>query len=118
MTKLATAYDQARGKSAQAPILEVYRIFVLQQQKSRFWRDARQQVFVGLSLDQFRARLSRALEETADTYPSRSGRQLRLLPPLDPRDAIFLYQPFETRFGFVGRIEFAPAGTELTRTLL
>jgi hypothetical protein len=118
MTKLASAYDQARGKSAQAPILEVYRVFVLQQQKSRFWRDARQQAFVGLSLDQFRARLSRALEETADTYSSRSGRQLRLLPPLDPQDAIFLYQPFEARFGFVGRIEFASTGPEQARNLL
>ena len=118
MTKLASAYDQARGKSAQVPILEVYRVLVLQLQKSRFWRDARQQAFVGLSLDQFRARLSRALEESADTYSSRSGRQLRLLPPLDPQDAIFLYQPFEARFGFVGRIEFVSTGPEQARVLL
>jgi hypothetical protein len=62
-----------------------------------------------MSMDQFRARLSRALEKTAITTPD--GRELRLLPPIDPKHAVFLYQPAEGRFGFVGRIEFVSTKT-------
>jgi hypothetical protein len=35
------------------------------------------------------------------------GRELRLIPPIEPSDSIYLYQPSERRFGYVGRIEFA-----------
>jgi hypothetical protein len=62
-----------------------------------------------MSMDQFRARLSRALEKAAITTPD--GRELRLLPPIDPKHAVFLYQPAEERFGFVGRIEFVSTKT-------
>jgi hypothetical protein len=107
---LADAYDGCRvGKSSQAPILDVYRQLVLRQQKPNFWRDARSDAFVGMSMDQFRARLSRALEKAAIT--ASDGRELRLLPPLDPKHAVFLYQPAEGRFGFVGRIEFVSTKT-------
>ena len=57
-----------------------------------------------LSADQFRARLSASLESGVRSAPD--GRELRLLPPIDPKDAMFIYQPAERRFGFVGRIEF------------
>jgi hypothetical protein len=107
---LADAYDGCReGKSSQAPILEVYRQLVFRQQKPNFWRDARSDAFVGMSMDQFRARLSRALEKAAIT--TSDGRELRLLPPIDPKHAVFLYQPAEGRFGFVGRIEFVSIKT-------
>jgi hypothetical protein len=107
---LADAYDECReSKSSQVPILEVYRQLVFRQQKPNFWRDARSDAFVGMSMDQFRARLSRALEKAAITTPD--GRELRLLPPIDPKHAVFLYQPAEERFGFVGRIEFVSTKT-------
>jgi hypothetical protein len=104
--KLGEAYDQVRSGSTQVPILDVYRSYVLSLQKPKFWQDAREGAFVSLSIDQFRARLSRALEEIAAGSPSGRGQDLRLLPPLDPKDALFVYQPSESRFGFVGRIEF------------
>ena len=104
---LAAAYDaDVDGRVKQRAILEVYRAFVIRSQSPRFWRDARPELFIPLSADQFRARLSRALEASATTAPD--GRELRLLPPLNPKDAMFLYLPSEDRFGYVGRIEFLP----------
>lgn len=91
------------SKGGQSPILDTYRWFVIQSQSSRFWRDAKTSLFSSLSTDQFRARLSKTLE---DSTRGPGGHELRLLPPLDPKDALFLYQPSERRFGYVGRIEF------------
>jgi hypothetical protein len=107
MHSLADAYDELHdGKSSQLPILKVYRQLVLRQQKPHFWKDARTDSFVGMSIDQFRARLSRALMRNETTVGG--NRELRLLPPIDPKNAVYLYQPAEGRFGFVGRIEFVP----------
>jgi hypothetical protein len=104
MQQLQSAYDSAGAGSAQVPIYDVYRNLVIQQQSSRFWRDAATALFVPMSIDQFRARFSRMLEAGVGT--TKDGRELRLYPPLNPKDAVFLYQPLERRFGFVGRIEF------------
>ena len=104
---LSIAYDELTTSTGQVPIFEVYRAFVTRAQNPRFWRDARASGFRGISLDQFRARLSRMLEEGAARAPD--GRELRFLPPLDPKDGIFIYQPSERRFGFVGRLEFVYA---------
>lgn len=102
---IADAYDETRGATSQASILAVYRAFVVRQQKARFWRDARQDAFVGLSIDQFRARLTATLE--AGMIRIGDGRELRLIPPIETSDSIYLYLPSERRFGYVGRIEFA-----------
>lgn len=106
-SRLAAAYDQARAGSRQVPILDLYRHYVVGLQKPRFWKNAVAKDFVGLSMDQFRAQLSKCLEQgriqTAD------GRELRLSPPIEPKDGIFVYQPSERRFGFVGYIEFVGA---------
>src|SRR6185437_1086843 len=100
MTSLMKAYDAVHGESMQVPIRRLYKQLVLDQQRPGFWDNARTDVFVGMSLEQFRARISRML---ADGMTSGScGRELRLIPPLDPKDGIFLYQPAERRFGFVG----------------
>jgi hypothetical protein len=105
IAQLAQAYDQASGsKGGEIPILHVYRALVILLQPARFWRDARRVGFLELTNEQFRARVSAALEANATTTPD--GRELRLLPPIDPKDSLFLYQPAEHRFGFVGRIEF------------
>ncbi len=101
---LAAAYDGIEAKSPQVPIYELYRAVVTRMQGARFWRDARSEAFKGMTMDQFRARLSRMLEDGVTAPPD--GRELRLLPPLDPKDGIFVYQPSERRFGFVGRVEF------------
>ena len=105
LAKLAAGYDSvASTESVQVPILDVYRQLVIQSQSSRFWRDADTSSFTPLTIHQFRARVSRILQEgvTATT----DGRELRLFPPLNPKDAVFVYQPAERRFGYVGRIEF------------
>src|SRR5207249_10994073 len=107
---LADAYDDVGGRGAkQVPILDVYRSLVILSQTSRFWRDARGSNFSGLSADQFRARLSKTLEAGITRAPD--GRELRLLPPLNPRDALFIFQPSEGRFGYVGRLEFVHVGS-------
>lgn len=106
MRGLATAYDATRAGSSQLPIFDLYRGFVVHSQGTRFWRDARTDAFAGLSADQFRARLTAALE--ADVTSTPDGREIRLLPPLNPKDGLFMYQPSESRYGFVGRVEFVP----------
>ncbi|HEX8441419.1 hypothetical protein [Archangium sp.] len=108
MEELAAAYDEIAGpQPAQVPILELYKSLVIRSQSSRFWKDARETNFVPLSQDQFRARLSEALER--DATETRDGRGIRLAPPLNTKDALFVYQPAEGRFGYVGRVDFIRA---------
>jgi hypothetical protein len=114
MQSLLAAYRVAtQSGSVQAPIFDVYRYFVIQSQAQKFWRDAKSSLFTSVTLDQFRARLSRSLEGEGGRI---ANFQLRLFPPIDPKDALFLYQPSERRFGYVGRIEFVPV--EAQRGLL
>jgi hypothetical protein len=100
---LANAFDVVSKPGAQAPILEVYRQLVINSQSSRFWKDARGEGFIPLSIEQFRARFSGTL---GSANKLSDGRSLRLVPPLDARDGIFIWQPAENRFGYVGRIQF------------
>jgi len=103
--ELVSAYDEvSNGRGGQQKMLDVYRVFVIRSQSKRFWGDAHAGAFTPIGLDQFRARMTRALGAGATTAPD--GRELRLLPPLDPKDALFIHQPSEGRFAFVGRIEF------------
>ena len=104
LEQLRRSHAALRPEGGQIPILDLYGRFVVDSQSQRFWRDAVADRFVGLSVDQFRARLSRMLEDGATV--ARDGSELRLLPPLDPKDALFVFQPGESRFGYVGRIEF------------
>ncbi|WP_432769013.1 MAG: hypothetical protein HEQ22_16940 [Sphingopyxis sp.] len=104
LEQLRRSHVALRPEGGQIPILELYGRFVIDIQTQRFWKDARADRFIGLSLDQFRARLSRMLEDGATV--ARDGSEFRMLPPLDPKDALFVYQPGESRFGYVGRIEF------------
>ena len=103
MESVLRAYESVGSGGGQAPILEVYRALVIQSQSPRFWRNAKPNLFNALTIEQFRARLSKSLESGV---VSAGGRELRLFPALDPKDAIFMYQPAERRFGYVGRIEF------------
>ena len=103
LEQLVVAYDEcSRCAGGAVPVLDVYRALVVKNQPAAFWRDARKELFRPLTIDQFRARLSRCLD--AD-IPSTVGRELRLFPPLEPRDALFVYQPAEARFGYIGRLE-------------
>lgn len=104
LEQLRRSHAALRPDGGQIPILELYVRFVMDSQSQRFWKDASADRFVGVSVDQFRARLSKMLEDGATV--ARDGSQLRMLPPLDPKDALFVYQPGEARFGYVGRIEF------------
>jgi hypothetical protein len=111
ITELVGAYDElSNGRGGQQKMLDVYRVLVIRSQSTRFWRDAHASAFTPLGVDQFRARMARALAAGATTAPD--GRQLRLLPPLDPKDALFMHQPAEGRFAFVGRIEFVGGDTQ------
>lgn len=101
---MAAAYDAVVPTGGQAAIFDVYKSAVIQGQPSKYWRDARASGFKGMSLDQFRARLTRCLR--AGRQQDSRGRSLRLFPALNPADAVFVFQPSEQRFGWVGRIEF------------
>jgi hypothetical protein len=103
LAKLASVYDRLAANGSQVPILDLYKELVIQSQSTRFWRNAAAHSFVPLSMSQFRARFSRMLDAPTLTV---DGRALRLLPALNPKEAVFLYQPSERRFGYVGRIEF------------
>ncbi len=105
LAELAAAYDSVASRGQlQAQIFDVYQALVIRGQGGRFWRDARSSDFEGMTAEQFRARLSQILGEGGAKSPD--GRSLRLLPPLNASDGLYLYQPAEARFGFVGRIEF------------
>jgi hypothetical protein len=107
LEQLSQAYDDVKSASAQKEIYDVYRELVIRSQPPKLWRDARTDYFTGLTVDQFRARLAETLVAQAITL--NDGRMLRLLPPLNPKDGLFLFQPAESRFGFVGRLEFTRA---------
>lgn len=104
LEQLRRSHAALRPEGGQVPILDLYGRFVMDSQSPRFWRDARSDRFAGISIDQFRARLARMLDDGATV--ARDGSELRLLPPLDPKNALFIHQPAEGRFGYVGRIEF------------
>lgn len=102
LQSIANAIDVVAAPDAGAPIWQVYRQLVIDAQTSRFWRDAKAESFVPMSLEQFRARLSKSLEAESGLQ---DGRLLRLSPPLNPSDGIFLWQAAERRFGYVGRLQ-------------
>lgn len=105
--RLETACLACGEAGTQIAIWDAYARMVVDLQPQRFWREAVRERFVPLSPDQFRAQLAAILEAGATITPS--NRELVLLPPLDPKDALFVYLPAEKRFAFVGRILFAPA---------
>jgi hypothetical protein len=108
MAKLVVVYDRVvANKSNQVAMLDVYKEFVIQTQSARFWQDATSPTFTPFTIDQFRAQFSKMLE--CGVTSATDGRLLRLFPPLNPKEAVFLYQPSEKRFGFVGRMEFTTA---------
>jgi hypothetical protein len=113
MRDLAAIYDSTRHGCVQLPVFDLYRGLVVNSQPARFWRDARAEGFRGLSADQFRARLTATLEAGVTSAPD--GREIRFLPPLDAKDGLFMYQPAESRYGFVGRIEFVANGRSESR---
>jgi len=105
MATVASAYDALTLRGAlQTPIFDIYRESIVQMQDPRFWKDVTTVPFRPLGVDQFRARLSESLERGFRTAPN--GREIRLLPPLDTKDGLFMYLPAEQRFGYIGRIEF------------
>jgi hypothetical protein len=106
LEQLGTAYDTIKRAEPTVAIATLYKQAVYATQSKRFWLDARPEHFVSLTRDQFRARLTACLD--AGCQELRDGRQLRLLPPIDPKDALFMYQPAERRFAFVGRVSFVP----------
>jgi hypothetical protein len=101
---MSAAFDAATRGGGQTPVLSVYKNMVIDAQGPKFWRDARASAFRGMSVDQFRARLTRCL--LSGRQQDSRGRSLRLFPALNPADAIFVFQPAEQRFGWVGRVEF------------
>jgi hypothetical protein len=104
---LARAFDSAKASSARVSVFDAYRALVLQMQKPKFWRNAVAVDFTPLTLDQFRARLSATLEQLP--LSTRDGREVRLAPPLDAKDGLFVFLPQEQRFAYVGQIEFVGA---------
>lgn len=101
---VAQAIDAVSG-SGSATIGQVYRQLVIDGQSPRFWRDAKAESFAPLTIEQLRARFSRMLEANT-ALPD--GRVLRLSPPLDASEGVFLWQPAERRFAYVGRLQLVP----------
>jgi hypothetical protein len=102
---LFAAHQDAKRSATQVPVQDVYRSYVIRSQRAEFWKNAVHARFFEVTIEQFRARLSRTLE--AGKVKTKEGAELRLYPPLDPKDGLFLYNPVDRRLGFIGRIEFA-----------
>jgi hypothetical protein len=108
LEELAVAHDTcANDPSDQVEIFKVYRALVIGAQPEKLWRDAAGTHFVPFTIDQFRARLATLLE--VGPLRTKKGKELRIFPPLQPRDAIFVYQAAQQRFGYIGRIAFFEA---------
>lgn len=99
---IARAIDGVAKPGSGASMAQVYRQLVIDMQPAKWWRDARAETFSSLSLEQLRARFSRVLASTARL---KDGRRLALTPPIDTKDGIFLFQPAEHRFAYVGRLQ-------------
>lgn len=105
MKTVLTAYGKlSTAEQTQIAIHDLYQQIVIDMQTPRFWRDASASSFTPFSVDRFRATFSRMLEAGVTGTPD--GCELKLIPPLNPKDGVFIYQPAERRFGFVGRVEF------------
>lgn len=109
LDELASAYDEARRGSPLVPIFDVYKHLIARAQRPQFWRNASPHAFTAISADQFRARLACVLElaESSTT----DGRTLRTTAPIDPKEGLFVYQPTEHRFAFIGHLEFEAVRT-------
>lgn len=101
---LYAAYQDARKNSDQVPIFELYQALVIRAQRPGYWRNATSARFSGLTIEQFRARLTVALKSGA--LKTRSNNEIRLFPPLDPRDGLFFFNPLDERLQFLGRVAF------------
>jgi len=107
---LAIAYDASVSKleSKEAPIRSVYQEMVIGLQRPSFWNDATSARYVELTASQFKARLTACLE--IGLTKATDGRCLQFMPPIDVEDAIFIYQPTEKRFAYIGRIAYQAQG--------
>jgi hypothetical protein len=90
-------------------IWDIYRDMVMNRQPRKLWRDATAKTFRPFTELEFRARLTGLLKANMTAI---SGQQLRLLPPITKDDSMYIYQPVETRFCHVGRIEFLDDSTK------
>jgi hypothetical protein len=77
-------------------------------QSSSFWKAGRARLFRPFDEQQYRGAITDLM--ISNTLRSRDGREMRLLPPIKAEDGIYVYQPAEDRFGYVGRIEFNKRG--------
>jgi hypothetical protein len=106
--QLLEAYRHASTTDSSAvSILSVYRSLVVSVQTPAFWKNADKDRFTSVTIEQFRAQLT-ALLNNPSLFPF-EGLQLRLYPPLKPEDGLYMYLPAESRFAFVGRLEFSSA---------
>lgn len=109
LSGLARAIDTVAKPGEAASLARVYRELVIDAQPARFWRDARAELFVPISIEQLRARLSRMLASQACLS---DGRSLRISPPVDSKDGLFVWQPAEHRFGYVGWFRLVEGGAQ------
>lgn len=77
-------------------------------QSSSFWKAGRARLFRPFDEQQYRGAITDLM--ISNTLRSRDGREMKLLPPIKAEDGIYVYQPAEDRFGYVGRIEFSKRG--------
>ncbi len=84
-------------------VWDVYREIVIIRQPIKFWRDADYSTFKSFRELEFRAYLTELLKQNMTAV---SGYDLRLLPPIEKDDFMYIYQPIENRFSSVGRIDF------------
>lgn len=108
---LASCCDRLASPERPAVLIwDVYKEILMARQPQGFWRSGRRSLFRAFGEQAFRACLTVLLEH--GPLQTNDGRRLKLLPPLKPDDAIYLYHPPENRFAFVGRVEFSTSGGE------
>lgn len=111
LSALSGAHDRiVTREQAAVPIWLLYREMLLSQQPKTLWRTGRSDAFRTYTEQRFRASLTRVLQEGKTRTPD--GRDLRLLPALRAEEGMYLYEPLEQRFAFVGRVGFTSTGDD------
>jgi hypothetical protein len=86
-------------------VWDLYKQIVINRQSSKFWRNASSNNFRPFRELDFKAYITELLKVNLTSI---SEQQLRLHPPIQKGDSMYIYQPAENRFSHVGRVEFMP----------
>lgn len=108
MEELYDSYSSLSSEGTRSiSVWDIYKEILIKRQSRKLWRNALASNFRPFGEQEFRACLTELLKKNISTT---HGLQMRLLPPIARDESVYIYQPVESRFCHIGRIEFVPIG--------